>query len=72
MNTNKRIVIMEPYAMIAQGLRLMIDDIKGYEVSAIIADSHYIERIAPSHPDIIIVNPSLLDIKKRSEWDEIV
>ena len=72
MNTNKRIVIIEPYAMIAQGLRLMIDDIKGYEVSAIIADSHYIERIAPSHPDIIIVNPSLLDIKKRSEWDEIV
>ena len=72
MNTNKRIVIIEPYAMIAQGLRLMIDDIKGYEVSAIIADSHYIERIAPSHPDIIIVNPSLLDIKKRGEWDEIV
>ena len=30
MNTNKRIVIIEPYAMIAQGLRLMIDDIKGY------------------------------------------
>ena len=71
MSTNKRIVIIEPYAMIAQGLRLMIDEIKGYEVSAIIADSHYIERIVPLHPDIIIVNPSLIDIKKRGELEDI-
>ena len=67
MSTNKRIVIIEPYAMIAQGLRLMIDEIKGYEVSAIIADGHYIERIVPLHPDIIIINPSLIDIKKKGE-----
>jgi DNA-binding NarL/FixJ family response regulator len=71
MSTNKRIVIIEPYAMIAQGLRLMIDEIKGYEVSAIIADSHYIERIVPLHPDIIIVNPSLIDIKKRGELEDM-
>lgn len=71
MSTNKRIVIIEPYAMIAQGLRLMIDEIKGYEVSAIIADAHYLERIVPIHPDIIIVNPSLIDIKKRGELDDM-
>ncbi|MBP3349195.1 MAG: response regulator transcription factor [Bacteroidaceae bacterium] len=71
MSTNKRIVIIEPYAMIAQGLRLMIDEIKGYEVSAIIADSHYIERIVPLHPDIIIVNPSLIDIKKKGELEDM-
>jgi DNA-binding CsgD family transcriptional regulator len=57
--------------MIARGLRLMIDEIKGYEVSAIIADSHYIERIVPLHPDIIIVNPSLIDIKKRGELEDM-
>lgn len=71
MSTNKRIVIIEPYAMIAQGLRLMIDEIKGYEVSAIIADAHYLERIVPLHPDIIIVNPSIIDVKKRGELDDM-
>lgn len=71
MTTNKRIVIIEPYAMIAQGLRLMIDEIKGYEVSAIIADGHYIERIIPLRPDIVIVNPSMIDIKKRGELDDM-
>ena len=71
MSNNKRIVIIEPYTMIAQGLRLMIGEIKGYEVSAIIADVHYIERIVPLRPDIIIINPSLLDIKKRTELDDM-
>lgn len=72
MTTNKRIVIIEPYAMIAQGLRLMIEEIKGYEVSAIIADGHYIERIIPLRPDIVIVNPSMIDMKKRNELDDMV
>ena len=71
MSTNKRIVIIEQYAMIAQGLKLMIDEIKGYEVSAIIADAHYLERIVPLHPDIIIINPSLIDIKKKGELDDM-
>lgn len=71
MSTNKRIVIIEPYAMIAQGLKLMIDEIKGYEVSAIIADAHYLERIVPLHPDIIIINPSLIDIKKKGELEDM-
>lgn len=72
MSANKRIVIIEPYAIIAQGLKLMIEDIKGYEVSAIIADIHYIERIVPLRPAIIIVNPALLDIKKRNDLDDIL
>ena len=71
MTNNKRIVIIEPYTMIAQGLRLMIDEIKGYEVCAIIADGHYIERVAPLRPDIVIINPSLIDVKKRSEIEEL-
>lgn len=71
MTTNKRIVIIEPYAMVAQGLRLMIDEIKGYEVSAIIADAHYIERIIPLRPDIVIVNPAMIDTKRRGELDDL-
>lgn len=66
-----RIVIVEPFSMIAQGLRMMIDEIKGFEVSAIIADSHYMERIAPLKPDIIIINPALIDLKKRGEMEEL-
>ena len=71
MTTNKRIVIIEPYAMVAQGLRLMIDEIKGYEVSAIIADGHYIERIIPLRRDIVIVNPAMIDAQKRGELDDL-
>lgn len=71
MASNKRIVIIEPYAMIAQGLRLMIDEIKGYEVCAIVADGHYIERVAVFRPDIVIVNPSFIDVKKRGELDDM-
>lgn len=71
MTTNKRIVIIEPYAMIAHGLRLMIDDIKGYEVSAVIADSHYLERIVPLRPDIVIVNPAMIDSRRRGFLDEM-
>ncbi len=71
MNNNRRIVIIEPYAMIAQGLRLMIEEIKGYEVSAIIADTHYIERVAPLRPEIVIINPSLIDVKKRGELEDL-
>ena len=66
-----RIVIVEPYSIIAQGLRLMIDDIKGFEVSAIIADSHYMERIATFRPYIVVINPTVLDMKKRGEIDEL-
>lgn len=71
MASNKRIVIIEPYAIIAQGLRLMIEEIKGYEVSAIIADGHYIDRVVPLRPDIVIINPSLLDLKRRNDYDEM-
>lgn len=66
-----RIVIVEPYSIIAQGLRLMIDDIKGFEVSAIIADGHYMERIASFRPDIVVINPKVFDMKKRGEIDEL-
>ena len=71
MITNKRIVIIEPYAMIAQGLQLMISEIKGYDVCAIITDARNIERVVALRPDVIIVNPSMIDVKRRSELDEL-
>ena len=66
-----RIVIIEPYSIIAQGLRLMIDDIRGFEVCAIIADGHYMERITSLRPDIVVINPTVIDLKKRCELDEL-
>ncbi len=65
-----RIVIIEPFAMIAQGLQLMIEQIKGFEVCAIIADGHYMERIAPLRPDVVIINPTWMD-KKRNDVEEL-
>lgn len=72
MTSSKRIVIIEPYAMIAQGLRLMIEDIKGYEVSAIVSDAHCVERVVPLRPDIVVVNPVSIDMKKRGELEELM
>lgn len=71
MSNKRRIIIIEPYAMIAQGLRQMIDEISGYEVCAIVADARYTDRIVTLRPEIIIINPSLIDMRKRSELDEM-
>lgn len=63
-----RIVIIEPYSIIAQGLRLMIEDIRGFEVCAIIADGHYMERITSLRPDIVVINPTVIDLKRGVSW----
>ncbi len=67
-----KIVIVEPYSIIAQGLKSMIEGIKGFKVSSIITQSNYIERILPLRPDIVIINPSLLNIQRRNDIEDLI
>ena len=66
--------IVVPYDMLAQGLRLVIDELKDFEVVTVVSDhcQFFIERIILSHPDILIVDPDILDFKKRGDVENIM
>lgn len=67
-----RIVIIEPSMIISTGLRKLVESRKGFEVVAAIADCyHCMERVSHLAPDIIIINPSTVEPKKRQHLDEL-
>lgn len=69
MTNNKkqyRIVVIEPSPIIATGLKGLIETHKKLEVVATIVDGcHYEERIRSLHPDLVIINPLMMDFKRR-------
>ena len=73
-NNNKsyRIVIIEPSMIISTGLKKLIETRNEFEVVAVIADCfHCLERINHLNPDIIIINPSAVELKKRQHLEEL-
>ena len=73
-NNNKcyKIVIIEPSMIISTGLRKLIETRKEFEVVAVIADCyHCLDRISHLNPDIIIINPSIIELKKRQHLEEL-
>ena len=73
-NNNKsyKIVIIEPSMIISTGLRKLIEMKNEFEVVAVIADCfHCLERINHLNPDIIIINPSVVELKKRQHLEEL-
>ena len=61
-----RVVIVEASLMVSTGLRHLLEDHRQFEVVAVIADCyHYAERIQHLQPDAVVVNPSVLDSKRR-------
>lgn len=67
-----RIVIIEPSAIIATGLQEIIKFFPEFEVVATIADCcHFAERIHSLHPDLIVLNPSIVDFKHRHCVEEL-
>lgn len=74
-NNNKcyKIVIIEPSMIISTGLRKLIETRKEFEVVAVIADCyHCLDRISHLNPDIIIINPSIIELKKRATSGRVV
>ena len=73
-NNNKsyRIVIIEPSMIISTGLKKLIEMRNEFEVVAIVADCfHCLERINHLNPDIIVINPSAVELKKRQHLEEL-
>lgn len=73
-NNNKsyKIVIIETSMIISTGLRKLIEMRNEFEVVAVIADCfHCLERINHLNPDIIIINPSAVELKKRQHLEEL-
>lgn len=61
-----RIVLIEPSAIVAAGLQELIKIHREFEVVAVLADCyHYTERIRSLQPDIIVINPSVVDYQHR-------
>jgi len=73
-NNNKcyKIVIIEPSMIISTGLRQWVERRKEFEVVAVLADCyHCLDRIGHLHPDIVVVNPSILELKRRQHPGEV-
>ena len=67
-----KIVIVEPSIIISTGLKRLIEMKKDFEVIALIADYyHYLEKIHYLDPDIIIMNPAVVEMKKRQHLEEL-
>ena len=67
-----RIVIIEPSMIISTGLRKLIEIRHGFEVVASLADCyHCVENINHLEPDIIIINPSTVEPKRRQHLEEL-
>lgn len=67
-----RVVLIEPSAIISAGIQELLKPYKEFEIIAVLADcSHYTERIRNLNPNLIILNPLIIDFKYRHCVEEI-
>ena len=67
-----RVVIVEASLMVSTGLKQLLEEHRQLEVVAVIADYyHYAERIQHLQPDAVVINPSVLDAKRRQHPGEL-
>ncbi|MDL2308982.1 LuxR C-terminal-related transcriptional regulator [Bacteroidales bacterium OttesenSCG-928-C03] len=66
--------IVEPSAMVGRGLQQLLEELPYVEVLALVTgDCHYyLERILSAHPDILIINPQILELKKRDNVEMLM
>ena len=65
-NKKYKIILIEPSDIITAGLQELIKPYKELEIISVFADcDHYTDHIHRLHPDILIINPSVVDFKHR-------
>ena len=64
--TIKRVLILEPSVIIAEGLKHVVDDLAGFDVCGMITELEGYDT------DIIIVDPAIADIRSRSGLHETI
>ena len=64
---SKRILIVEPSAIVAKGLEQVFKDLGDFEVSGILQDlsGAWEAQLRPMDPDIVLINPSVADYASR-------
>ena len=64
MRNSLRVVIAEPSAIVADGLRVMLDEAGGFQTVGTVSDPLILdERLKVLDADIAIINPSMIDIR---------
>lgn len=65
-NKKYKIILIEPSDIITAGLQELIKPHKELEIISVFADcDHYSDHIHRLHPDILIINPSVVDFRHR-------
>ena len=60
-----RVVIAEPSAIVADGLRMMLDEAGGFQIAGTVSDPVMLdERLKVLDADIVIINPSMIDVRR--------
>lgn len=72
--TIKRVLILEPSVIIAEGLKHVVDDLAGFDVCGMITELEGgLETTLEAYDtDIIIVDPAIADIRSRSGLHETI
>ncbi len=68
-----KVIIIEPSDIISCGLKKLLETGKEFEVIATFSDGcHYSEKISSLRPDIIILNPLVIDFRQRLCIENVV
>lgn len=68
------IAIVEPFPIIAKGLEQIFNEMKDFKVVLVISGecSYFAERVKTKTPDILLINPTILDFKKRTQIEDLM
>lgn len=62
-----RLAIIEPSAIVTEGLKTLLAPYREFEIAGCFTELHpFLERIPMLHPEILLINPSLIDYQKRT------
>lgn len=68
-----KILLIEKSPIVAKGLQSMLQECAHMEVVAVLTDLDRLqERLIAQNPDVIILNPSLIDFSKRQSFKSLI
>ena len=61
-----RLMLIEPSAIVSRGIRSLLSEHPEFENLSVYADlTHGLEQLPRLHPDLLLINPSVIDYQKR-------
>ena len=62
-----RVVIVEPSAVVAEGLRSILEGLSDMTVAAVLSEAGSAARLAAMSPDVVIINPLQADLRTGAQ-----